>query len=69
MGVTAKFEHPAFCATMEKLRTLAADKSIPAGVHVVAPSPEQLRQRLDEGYRFLAYSIDAVMLQSVVSPF
>jgi 2-dehydro-3-deoxyglucarate aldolase len=68
MGLTAQFDHPDFCATMEKIRTLAAAKSIPAGVHVVAPSPEQLRQRLDEGYRFLAYSIDAVMLQSVVSP-
>jgi 2-dehydro-3-deoxyglucarate aldolase len=67
MGLTAQFDHPDFCATMEKIRALAAAKSIPAGVHVVAPSPEQLRQRLDEGYRFLAYSIDAAMLSSVVS--
>lgn len=67
MGLTAQFDHPDFRATMEKIRTLAVAKSIPAGVHVVAPSPEQLRQRLDEGYRFLAYSIDAVMLSSVVS--
>jgi 2-dehydro-3-deoxyglucarate aldolase len=67
MGLTAQFDHPDFCATMEKIRTLAAATSIPAGVHVVAPSPEQLRQRLDEGYRFLAYSIDASMLNSVVS--
>ncbi len=67
MGLTAQFDHPDFCATMEKIRTLAASKSIPAGLHVVAPSREQLQQRLDEGYRFLAYSIDAVMLSSVVS--
>lgn len=68
MGLTAQFDHQDFCATMEKIRTLTAAKSIPAGVHVVAPSPKQLQQRLDEGYRFIAYSIDAVMLQSVVSP-
>lgn len=67
MGLTAQFDHPDFCATMEKIRTLAATKTIPAGVHVVAPSPEQLRQRMDEGYRFVAYSIDAAMLHSVVS--
>ena len=66
MGLTAQFEHPDFCATMEKIRSLAAAKGIAAGIHVVAPSREQLQQRLDEGYRFLAYSIDAVMLNSVV---
>jgi 2-dehydro-3-deoxyglucarate aldolase len=67
MGLTAQFDHPEFYATMERIRTLAVAKNIPVGVHVVAPSPEQLQQRLSEGYRFLAYSIDAVMLQSVIS--
>jgi 2-dehydro-3-deoxyglucarate aldolase len=67
MGLTAQFDHTDFCATIEKIRTLAADRAISAGVHVVAPSPEQLQQRLNEGYRFIAYSIDAVMLNSVVS--
>jgi 2-dehydro-3-deoxyglucarate aldolase len=67
MGLTSQFDHPDFCATMKKILTLAAEKAIPAGVHVVAPSPEQLRQRMDEGYRFIAYSIDAAMLHSVVS--
>ena len=67
MGLTAQFDHPDFCTTMEKIRALAAAKSIPAGVHVVPPSREQLHQRLSEGYRFLAYSIDAVMLSSVAS--
>lgn len=67
MGLTAQFDHPEFCAVMEKIRVLADTHAIPAGIHVVAPSREQLQQRLDEGYRFLAYSIDAVMLNSVVS--
>lgn len=67
MGLTAQFDHPDFCATMEKIRTLAAAKAIPAGIHVVAPSPEQLHQRLSEGYQFIAYSIDAAMLNSAVS--
>lgn len=66
MGMTAQFDHPDFCAVMERIRVLAGDKEIPAGIHVVAPSRDQLKQRLSEGYRFLAYSIDAVMLNSVV---
>jgi len=67
MGVTAQFDHPDFCATMERIRILAADKSIAAGIHVVAPSQDQLQQRLREGYRFLAYSMDAVFLSNTVS--
>ena len=64
MGLTGQFEHPDFCATMENIRALAADKAIPAGVHVVEPSRDQLQQRLAEGYRFLAYSMDSVLLQT-----
>lgn len=66
MRLTAKFDHPDFCATMNRIRALAAAASIPAGIHVIVPSPEQLQQRLGEGYRFLAYSIDVVMLRTVV---
>ena len=67
MGLTAQFDHPDFCAVMNKIRVQAAAKLIPAGVHVVAPAFDQLQKRIDEGYRFIAYSIDAVMLSSVVA--
>jgi len=65
IGLTAQFDHPDFLAIIEKVRKLAAEKGIPAGVHVVDPSPKQLNQRLGDGYQFLAYSIDAVMLNNV----
>lgn len=68
MGLTAQFDHPNFRATMDKILAITAAKSIPAGVHVVAPEPDQLQQRIKDGYRFLAYSIDAVMLQSAIYP-
>ena len=66
MGITAQFNHPDFLATIDKIRVQAAAKSIPAGVHVVEPSLEQLQQRLCEGYLFVAYSIDSVMFNSSV---
>jgi len=62
MGLTAQFDHPEFKSVMARIRTETVDHSIPCGVHVVAPSPVELQQRLNEGYRFLAYSIDAVIL-------
>jgi 2-dehydro-3-deoxyglucarate aldolase len=69
MGLTAKFEEPQFIAAMDRIRILCAEHHIPCGVHVVMPDPAALNQRLVEGYRFIAYSIDAVFLnQSVVAP-
>ncbi len=68
MGLTARFDHPEFCAAMNIIHSKSAAKSVPSGVHVVLPQPDQLKLRIDEGYRFLAYSIDAVMLQSFVYP-
>ena len=35
-----------------------------AGIHVVHPYPEQARQKLDEGYRFIAYGIDFLFLKN-----
>ena len=67
MGLTAQFEHPDFVAIMDKIRLSASAKSIPAGIHIVTPSSEQLDNRLREGYQFIAYSIDAVFLDTSAS--
>jgi len=67
MGCTAQFEHPDFEAAMQRIRALAREHHIPCGVHVVMPEPATLEKRIAEGYRFIAYSIDAVFLNKSVS--
>jgi 2-dehydro-3-deoxyglucarate aldolase len=62
MGLTAKFDNPKFIETMDKIRSICGIAKVPCGVHVVEPSLEQLQQRLIDGYRIIAYSIDAVFL-------
>ena len=62
MGLTAQFEHRDFQAALERVCSLAAKSQVPSGLHVVAPSIDELRQRLEQGYRFIAYSIDSVFL-------
>jgi len=66
MGYTAQFDQPEFIAAMERIRTLCRQANKACGVHVVMPDADALQQRIKEGYLFLAYSIDAVMLNSVV---
>ena len=62
MGLTGQFEAPQFIAAMERIRTVCLRHGIRSGVHVVQPAPEALTQRLEEGHRFLAYSLDTVFL-------
>ena len=66
LGITAEFDHPVFSSAMDKITNLSKLKGVASGVHVVSPSPSQLKQRLSEGHQFVAYSIDAVMLNDMV---
>lgn len=65
MDLTTQFDHALFKDAMQRIRQQAERQRIPCGIHVVQPSSEELARRIDEGYRFLAYSIDAVMLGSM----
>jgi 2-dehydro-3-deoxyglucarate aldolase len=64
MGETGKFDAPEFIACMERIRNVSCASRMPCGIHVVQPDPAQLAQRIAEGYRFLAYSIDSVFLRA-----
>ncbi len=64
MGLTAQFNHPEVKSALAQIYELTCRTSIACGVHVVEPSPAQLQQRIEEGYRFLAYSIDAVFMHT-----
>lgn len=60
LGRPGDFADPRFIAALDKLKAAAASSM--AGIHVVQPDPEQVRQRLAEGYRFIAYSVDFLLL-------
>jgi 2-dehydro-3-deoxyglucarate aldolase len=67
MGITARFADPAFAAALQRVRALAQQHGVACGVHVVQPDRSELQTHLRAGYRFIAYSIDAVMLQSAAA--
>lgn len=59
---TAEFTHPEFESLMARIKNAGARAGVACGLHIVAPSPEELRRRQADGFRFLAYSIDSVFL-------
>jgi 2-dehydro-3-deoxyglucarate aldolase len=62
MGMTAQFDERAFTDALQRIQTLSQHHRVPCGIHVVQPQPMALQQRLSEGYRFIAYSLDAAFL-------
>lgn len=69
MGLTAKFDTPEFISAMDRIRTLCSQYRIPCGVHAVMPDADALKQRIAEGYRFIAYAMDSVFFNyAAVNP-
>jgi 2-dehydro-3-deoxyglucarate aldolase len=63
LGIPGQFSHPDFLSAMDSIRTTMGDFSdVAPGFHVVQPSPSDALRRLEEGYRFLAYSLDTLVL-------
>jgi 2-dehydro-3-deoxyglucarate aldolase len=67
MNITANFKHPKFIETMDKVLAMSKNYNVPCGVHVVDASPEDLQNKIRDGYTFIPYSIDAVFLNKSVT--
>lgn len=64
LGIPGQFEHQAMLEAMARIKACMKTTKKAAGYHVVEPDIEQLQKRIDEGYRFLAYSVDIRMLDT-----
>tara|TARA_B100001093_G_scaffold420282_1_gene412127 strand:+ start:3020 stop:3793 length:774 start_codon:yes stop_codon:yes gene_type:complete len=64
IGKTAEFNSKEFLNALDKINKSAKSKNIPLGIHVVEASRKELKIRIDEGYQFIAFSLDSVMLRS-----
>ena len=62
MGIPAQFSHPDMVSAVDTVRQACQRRGRLAGIHVVQPDPAEVLRRLQEGYRFLAYSLDITML-------
>jgi 2-dehydro-3-deoxyglucarate aldolase len=67
MGLTGKFKHPAFKKTIQRIRSTCRKTKVPSGIHVIEPELRDINKRIQEGYRLIAYSTDAMFLWSTSS--
>lgn len=64
LGVPGEFEHPTMIAALQQVQRVISDRETTAvaGYHVVPPQPDSVIQKIQEGYRFVAYSVDMLFL-------
>ncbi|WP_051693911.1 HpcH/HpaI aldolase family protein [Desulfohalovibrio reitneri] len=64
LGHPGEFEHPDVLAALRRIEEvgMASDKA--PGIHIIEPRPEELSSRMEQGYRFVAYSLDIRMLDA-----
>jgi 2-dehydro-3-deoxyglucarate aldolase len=64
LGVLGDFNDKHFIESLLKIQKSAIENHVSMGIHIVEPSRKNLNMHLKQGYRFIAYSIDAVFLRT-----
>jgi len=62
MGISAEFDNQEFIEVIKEVLSQADIKKVPCGIHVVMPDNLELKNKIEDGYKFIAYSIDSVFL-------
>ena len=64
MGIPGDFGNPRFIETIETIKDAGLRTDCPAGFHIVEPDPLKLKESIESGFLFIAYSVDIRMLDT-----
>jgi 2-dehydro-3-deoxyglucarate aldolase len=62
LGRPGGFSHPLVQRSMRHVIRLARSMNSNAGIHVIPPDPKEVRMRIRQGYRFIGFSLDTLLL-------
>lgn len=62
IGHPGSFEHPEVCSALKKIRDVSKKFNKVAGYHVILPDAEAVNKKIQEGYRFIGFSLDTLFL-------
>ena len=62
LGIPGEFEHPDFKKALGTVHRVSKQTNALMGIHVVKPDVSEGKERISEGYRFIAYGIDTLFL-------
>lgn len=62
LGVPGQFDHPEVISALARMQTIVKEMNALSGFHVIPPEKEAFQEKVKEGYKFIAYSLDILML-------
>lgn len=62
MGITGQLKHPDMQAALSKYLAACREHGVAAGVHLVQPSKENIREAVQQGYTLIALGLDVTLL-------
>jgi 2-dehydro-3-deoxyglucarate aldolase len=63
MGLAGQLQHPDVLAAQETILDACRRRRIAAGIHVVPVDASEVRQRIQQGFRFIACGIDTLFVR------
>lgn len=67
MGIPGEFNHPKMKEALEKIAQTGAKKLKPGGIHIIEPKLAELKTAIQSGMKFIAYSVDFRMIETLCS--
>lgn len=64
MGITGEFDNIQFKTTLEKFLILSKVYNIPAGLHIITPDNNNIKEAITKGFQFMALGLDTVFLKN-----
>jgi len=62
LGVPGQFDHPEVKSALVKVKQVSEQMGAVSGFHVIPPDVDALKDKVREGYKFLAHSLDTLFL-------
>ena len=62
MGIVAQFDHPRMAAARKRVIQAAGKAGMAIGIHEVSPEAQAAKALMEEGFNFIACSIDTIFL-------
>jgi len=62
LGVPGQFDHPDMLAALARIKEVSHNLKAVSGFHVIPPDVVALKNKVREGYKFIAHSLDILFL-------
>ena len=66
LGAPGDFSSAEFTGALETVKQVCRDNGVAAGIHQVEPVPDQLNERINDGFSFIAYGTDMIAMRAAL---